>query len=508
MRTVPIELHIVQAGDRQPAEQLERRCQQELMLMLQQLELPAHVVVTVAAAEAGSASDSGAASALRLSLNGQAIVLPARRLPGQTPEATVLCALHQHRSQLVTEDVVRALWSAWSSSGGVPPERFTKLLRALVEARIRVSRVANAVRRWDGESVEALFEEALGQTTRRVRIFASAELLAALAPSGIDGAPSLRAATEAVKAKAAQLADDLFQELGVRFGPCDVVETRGLVQPDELRVAINDTHGAPRAGLRSGQRLVDTTRDRLERLGVEARESFHPTTGRACAIVDAPHVERAVQIAQNSWSALDHLILTLADELRSHAPALLSLDLASYELLCIERRSPKLVALARARIGEGELTRVLRRLLEENVSIRNLRCILEALVSLAALPTPRLTTEDLVVHARSALKRQLVQQYARGSNTLCVLIPAAGLEGLLRLAAGELELQRAIDRIGHQAVAQAPPDRQPVVLTTRQVRRPLQLLLRRRFPEVAVLSYEELTSFINIRPTYTPDDSP
>jgi hypothetical protein len=73
-------------------------------------------------------------------------------------------------------------------------------------------------------------------------------------------------------------------------------------------------------------------------------------------------------------------------ELRRQAGRLLGIEDVEWALARLEEVFPKLVAATLERVALGDLTRVLRALLEEQVSIRDLRAILERLVQYDTIP--------------------------------------------------------------------------------------------------------------------------
>jgi type III secretion protein V len=139
------------------------------------------------------------------------------------------------------------------------------------------------------------------------------------------------------------------------------------------------------------------------------------------------------------------------------------------------------------------LTEVLRRLLQEQVSVRNLRAVLEALVS----PASEGDAAQLAERCRGALARQLSHQHASGGVLLAYLVDPA-VEEALRGTGGALEPSQAgailegLKRLGRPRPA--------VLLTSPDVRRPLRRLIEGSFPEVPVLTFSELDPALQVRP--------
>jgi len=151
---------------------------------------------------------------------------------------------------------------------------------------------------------------------------------------------------------------------------------------------------------------------------------------------------------------------------------------------------------------------VLRRLVEEQVSIRDLRAILGALADWGrAEKDPVLLTE----YVRAALKRQLTFQHTGGTRRLLVFLLAPEIEEVVRGAITKtqtgsyLALEPDVSRDILQAVraalaARAPDAPPPVILSGMEVRRYVRRLVEIEHPEVAVLSFQELVPDVNVQP--------
>jgi type III secretion protein V len=144
------------------------------------------------------------------------------------------------------------------------------------------------------------------------------------------------------------------------------------------------------------------------------------------------------------------------------------------------------------------LAEVLRRLLEEGVSVRPLRTILEAMLEAGGATRG---TPALAELCRRALRRHIGRRLAPGGRIEALLVDPAA-EALVREA---LDGENAAVHPGvavamATAVAAAKGATPPVVLTAADVRRPLRNLLCPRVPDVVVLAYDELPADLQILP--------
>ncbi len=157
-----------------------------------------------------------------------------------------------------------------------------------------------------------------------------------------------------------------------------------------------------------------------------------------------------------------------------------------------------------ALVGQGTLQRILHTLLDEEVSIRDLRSILEALAEHA----PR--TQDpaeLTAMVRVALGRAITQYWFGAERVLRVIGLEAQLEQVLMQALGNgnaLEPGLADTLMQHAESAVTAQDAQgdPCVLVVGHSLRPLlSRFLRRRFKHLAVLSQAEIPDDRELRVT-------
>lgn len=196
----------------------------------------------------------------------------------------------------------------------------------------------------------------------------------------------------------------------------------------------------------------------------------------------------------------------LEEVLRRHAHELLGLE--EVQSLCdaLERAYPALVRFVVPKpVSIQLLTDVLRRLVEEGVSIRNLREILQTLAQVApAERDPVVLTE----HVRAGLRRQLTYRYTAGAPTLDAYLLSAEIEtavreSIQRTATGNyLAMDPVISRdivaamkkgIGGDGAA-------AVVVTQADVRRYVRRLVELELPDVAVLSFQELMPEVTVQP--------
>ncbi|MBL8913303.1 MAG: FHIPEP family type III secretion protein, partial [Archangium sp.] len=165
----------------------------------------------------------------------------------------------------------------------------------------------------------------------------------------------------------------------------------------------------------------------------------------------------------------------------------------SASVATLEAQAPALVKEALNKVPLPLLTDVLKKLLQEQVSIRNLRAILDALVS----PTTEGDAVQLAERCRVALSRQISHQFAQTGPLFAWLVDPA-VEEKLRQGGNALDPSDATSII--EGVKRVARQGKGVLLASPDVRRMLRKLIEGAFPEVAVLTFSELDPELQVRP--------
>ncbi|MDQ3263342.1 MAG: flagellar biosynthesis protein FlhA [Myxococcota bacterium] len=314
-------------------------------------------------------------------------------------------------------------------------------------------------------------------------------------PLLLDLAPDLLALVEEdggrfVKETLERLRERLYAELGVQLPPV-AVRTGAAYLPERTYAILIDEVPAGRGQLRLEGVYALSPPGELEFLQVKGTPAVDPVSGKPISLVPrtARGVLTAAQIPTRTPGELlgDHF----AAVLRRRASQLLGVQEVQALLTGLEQTAPTLVKEALGKVPLPLLTEVLRKLLGEEVSVRNLRVILEALVA----PATEGDSNALVEKCRQSLHRYLTFKYAPTGPLYAYLVDPA-VEVMLRedredpTAIGQL--LEGVKRIasGGKAVVLAAPD----------IRRPLRKLCETVYPDLAVLTYSELDVDLQIRP--------
>ncbi|EPY5477655.1 flagellar biosynthesis protein FlhA [Enterobacter hormaechei] len=231
-----------------------------------------------------------------------------------------------------------------------------------------------------------------------------------------------------------------------------------------------------------------------------------PTFGLPALWIDEVHRELAQTLGYTVVDPcsvvathLNHLISTHTDELFGRQEAQQLLDQ-------LTKQSPKLIEdLIPGVISLTTLHKVLQNLLSERVPIRDMRTIIDTLAEYA---TPQSDADVLTARVRARLSRAITQQWFPGDDDIQIIGLDMSLEQLLVQATqsgsaiepgiAENLMKQTEQALQHQEALGAPP----VLLVNPALRLMLSRYLRRIFPQLAVLSSQEINTQRNVRMTY------
>jgi type III secretion protein V len=302
--------------------------------------------------------------------------------------------------------------------------------------------------------------------------------------------------------------DGLFYELGVKF-PGIRVRGNETDLPDGTYIIMINEIPLVSGNVSLEKVLVNDTVDRLTLLNIKGEEAVNPANGSECAWIPAQFAEIAEQAGLTTWDAAGYMVLHLSSVLRKNAAEFVGIQEVQNMLEQLEQAFPALVKeVVPKAVSPFQLTDILRRLVEEEISIRDLRSILQALAEWGQVEND---TVMLTEYVRNALKRYISHKYTRGGNTLVVYLLDPQIEETVRSSiqhtqsgsylALEPEITQEILTAVRNEVGNLPPTAQnPVILTTMEIRRYYRKLVELEFPHLAVLSYQELSPDMNIQP--------
>jgi flagellar biosynthesis protein FlhA len=211
------------------------------------------------------------------------------------------------------------------------------------------------------------------------------------------------------------------------------------------------------------------------------------------------------------YAVVDHatvLATHLGELLNRHAHQLLGRQEVQHLLDVLAKRVPKLVDdVVPNLLPLGDVLRVLRNLLRERVSIRDLRSILEAL---ADVSTHTKDAEQLTELVRERLASHITSRSRGADGSVAALTLDPRLEEMFRrslreIAAGtggaiDPEVLRGITAAAERAIIKFNVlGASPLVLAPPDLRRYVRAIFERKLPQLSVVSFREMEPGASLR---------
>lgn len=234
---------------------------------------------------------------------------------------------------------------------------------------------------------------------------------------------------------------------------------------------------------------------------IQGIDTVDPSFGLPAKWIPADSKEEADLFGYTVVDPVSVLVTHISEIIKSNAFEVLSRDDVKHLLDNVKKKYPAVVEeLVPGLLSVGDVQKVLRNLLRERVSIRNLPSILEAIADHAGQTKD---TEILTEFVRQRIARSLCESYADEKGKLYAVTLDPNLENKLAAASSRnaadadavnpAYLRRVVDAVGETIRGASSRGREPVLLAKGQVRRFVRDLIGTSFPRVPVLSYSEIT---------------
>ena len=277
------------------------------------------------------------------------------------------------------------------------------------------------------------------------------------------------------------------------------------LQATEYLILVRGTEVA-RGDLRPGMYLaIDPGGRHAVVPGIPGKE---PAFGLPALWVKEEHRRQAEQAGYTVVDPATVLSTHLSEIIKSHAHEFLGRQEAQQLLERIGKTHPKVVDdLVPNLVPLGTVVQVLRNLLREQVSVRDMLTILETMAD--AAPTS-VDPDYLTERVRQALGRQIAAQAADPSGTIHYVALTRPTEELIKagiqrehnqlhLVLDPTKAQELLKRLGQEVEKHAALQVLPVILAAPNIRSALRRLTERALPQISVLSPNELGEKTKLR---------
>jgi type III secretion protein V len=315
-----------------------------------------------------------------------------------------------------------------------------------------------------------------------------------------------RSSTKFIEEMIPKMRFALYQDLGVKFPGVHVRSESKSLESSEYAIYLNEVP-LVKGKVIEGYLLTNENEANLKRYNLPFTAS-RQAINQAYLWVDRKYQDILDKAKIKYWEPLDVVILHLSYFYRQYASEFMGIQEIRAILEFVEKSFPDLVKEVTRLVPLQKLTEIFKRLVQEQISIKDLRTILEALSEWAQ------TEKDTVLlteYVRSSMKRYISYKYALGQSILSVYLLDSEIEDMVRSAIKQTSAGSylALDPDSVQMILHAmrsvitptPPGGQPpVLLTAIDVRRFVRKLIEGEFPDLSVVSHQEIVPEIRIQP--------
>jgi flagellar biosynthesis protein FlhA len=240
--------------------------------------------------------------------------------------------------------------------------------------------------------------------------------------------------------------------------------------------------------------------------GIETRE---PTFGLPALWILPAGKQEAQVVGYTVVDPATVITTHIKETVKRHAQELLGRQEVQSLLDKFKESNPKVVEeLIPSLLPLGKVQKVLKNLLKEQISIRDLRTILEQLADYAAITQD---TDLLTEYVRHALARPITRQYQSADGTLSVLTLDRAVEGVIEGSIQKTDLssylaleptvaERLLARLKEAVESLGPKlETTPVLLAPPGIRMHLRRFTERFMPDLVVLSHSEVLPTVQIK---------
>ncbi len=304
-----------------------------------------------------------------------------------------------------------------------------------------------------------------------------------------------------------QLRSAIYYDLGVMLpsvhvsGNAPLEETQYFIAVKEVPIVYGS--------LKKDSVYVNDSAENVAVFGLDGEDVRNPADLRPGCWIPNEQRDLAELAGLKIWEPAEVITLHLSRVMKRYAHEFIGIQETQAYVDFAARGVPKLVEEVVSKVVSiPQINDVLQRLVQEGISIRDIKSILEALSEWGRIekdPT------QLTEYVRSAMSRYISFRYAGARETLFVQMLDPEIEDVIRGAIRRTSTGTYLSldpNIAHdileairREIELLPPTAQkPVIITDTEVRRFVRKMVELEFPELTVLSYQELAPELNIQP--------
>lgn len=296
------------------------------------------------------------------------------------------------------------------------------------------------------------------------------------------------------------------QELGFVIPGVRVMDDLSL-SPNHYQIDIRGTKIAVGEAL-PGHFFVPKSVSELKRKGIDGIDATDPITNFPGAWVSEDHLEALQDNLIPAQNITDFIANHFSDAIKQHADEIMTRQNVQSLLELVKNTNAAIVReLVPDMLSLGQVHKVLQSLVRERVSIRDLSTILERLADYAHVSRD---TNLLSEYVRQALARQICTGYVDTDDVLTVFTIDPRLEEVMINSVHQSEYgsflaldpqlgEQVLNQIGEHMANFRKMEKQPIALCSPRLRVHLKRFSERNFPQLSVLSYNEIVPQIKVQ---------
>ncbi|MDZ5711737.1 flagellar biosynthesis protein FlhA [Jeotgalibacillus haloalkalitolerans] len=276
------------------------------------------------------------------------------------------------------------------------------------------------------------------------------------------------------------------------------------LQPNEYRLKIKGNEVA------KGELLLDhyLAMSPGDDDSIEGIDTIEPSFGLPAKWIDESVKDQAEMLGYTVVDPPSVVSTHITEMIKGHAHELLGRQETKQLVDHLQESYPILVEeVTPSPLSVGDVQKVLSKLLRENVSIRNLPIIFETLADYARMTSD---TDVLAEYVRQSLAKQITSQFAEPGDTLRVITLSGRVEKMTAdnvqqtehgnyLSLDPNDSQRILEAMAQQIEQLSMTEQTPIVLCSPAVRMYIRQLTERYFPQIPILSYNELEANVEVQ---------
>lgn len=296
------------------------------------------------------------------------------------------------------------------------------------------------------------------------------------------------------------------QDLGFVIPGVRVMDELSL-PPNQYLIEIRGTRVAQGEAI-LGHVFVSRPTTELAQLGIECIEAIDPVHNQPGSWVSENQVGMLQDNAVSFSNVTDFISDHFSEAIKQHADEIMTRQNVQALMELVKNSNAAIVReLVPDMLSLGQVHKVLQSLVKERVSIRDLSTILEKLADYASVSRD---TNLLSEYVRQSLSRQLSRQYVDKEDSLTVFTIDPRLEETMINSVHQSEYGAflALDpQVGENVLSQIREfmgnfkrmEKEPVSLCSPRLRAHFKKFTERNYPNLAVLSYNEVISQVKVQ---------